>query len=991
MSDKPAPWWGAISLRDEVTSSGGAIDDVQMSLHNAVFGTQSIGAGRTPYADAAYFGAITHPTGSLVDLMAHVAVRLGASGSTQTSAVWRLDQAMGGGKSHGLIGLWHLAMHPEALIATDLGTKVMTAADAIAGPGQVLADLGDPICVVLDCDNTTATAENFGPANRLGERFLWRLFNADVSRYESFREHITNKAKLAEALRSTDRPVLILIDEIMDYIRATAASDPDGSVLDMAFLRALLDVVNDVANCAAVVVMIASDKDNMVMSKVGAEHRVELEDLLTRNARTTSVTGGGDFAEIIGRRLFAQRPSVEATGDVASRFLNEMRGAWETKVFKKLSGYSESQFRSEVARCYPFHPELISLAEDEWAQHAGFQRVRSMIRVFASAAHEQSHRASSGDWTPELIGSGDLPLQSNQLRESLLSSGLVADERTQANLREVASVDIVDLHNPQRGAAHRLDAEREEGWTQHNPRAAERMATALFVRSLCPRSGGARGATESELFAASFVPNGAYGPGDAETVAAELLETERGAASVDALPGKGGTAKRWVFETRKTLAMLTRAEKKTVSDRDRDHAITERAFALASSGPFDKIIHVDGGDASDKGAAAQHCVDVLSGAGIDNKHQTRLVILDSRWFSLFNGDDSATRKAITAAMGVGPNPISVQWASSAVFACANTAVRAQARGLASEWIARNRVAEHPAVKADSDTHRQAQEDVREAGKRLDDMVKQCYKHIIYLAPKGEYERSVEFVRLSKDTQSALNGSDVWEELRERSKVFNPGEFTRNALLHNLRDNDYGRPISEIRDAFWSNPHKPLLPDGAAELREAIFDAIGKGDIELVSSDGDVYSVHSGNEINLAVTSIRIRRADLSEPSSHGVKPSPSPSVANDTHSPLSRPEDATDIDDSTRQSNEADSQPDGRNTQVRHWQLTLNTNTAVNPDDPDDDLVNLLRELSNRLEEGKIAHITQTTLITLKGEQSDADSLEGLAKEAGTAVNVIKM
>ena len=102
MPDQLAPWWKVISLRNEVISSGGAIDDVQMSLHNAVFGTQGIGAGRTPYAEATYYGAITHPTGSLVDLMAQVAVRLGAPGSTQTSAVWRLDQAMGGGKSHGL-------------------------------------------------------------------------------------------------------------------------------------------------------------------------------------------------------------------------------------------------------------------------------------------------------------------------------------------------------------------------------------------------------------------------------------------------------------------------------------------------------------------------------------------------------------------------------------------------------------------------------------------------------------------------------------------------------------------------------------------------------------------------------------------------------------------------------------------------------------------------------------------------------------------------
>ena len=993
MSDATARWWEIIDLRDEVTTSGGAIDDVQMSLHNAVFGKDGVGAGLTPYADAAYFGSITHPTGNLVELMARVAVRLGVPGSTQTSAMWRLDQAMGGGKSHGLIGLWHLAAHPQELAATDLGRKVMTAAESIAGEGSVRADLGNPICVVLDCDNTTADTENFGPARRLGERFLWRLFDKNGHRYDAFKDHVTNKAKVAEALSSTGRPVLILIDEIMDYIRVAAASDPDGAALDMAFLRALLDVVNNVPNCAAVVVMIASDKDNMVMNEAGAAHRVEMEDLLTRNARTTAVTGGGDFAEIIQRRLFTERPSKEITDATADRFLDELRGAWETKVFKKLSGWSRSEFRSRVARCYPFHPNLIALAEDEWAQHAGFQRVRSMIRVFASAAHEQARRAAAGEWAPELIDSGDLPLRSNQLRESLLSSGLVADEKTQANLREVASVDIADRHNPERGAARRLDTVREEGWARHNPRAAERMATALFVRSLCPRAGGARGATEAELFAASFVPSGAYGTGDAETVAAELLETEAGAASVDALPGRGGAPKRWVFETRKTLAMLTRAEKKTVSDRDRDRAITKRAFDLATSGPFDSIVQADGGDAPTKGATTQACVDVLSQAGIDNKHQTRLVILDSRWFSLFNGDDTATRESATAAMGVGPNPMSVQWASSAVFACANTAIRAQARGLASEWLARQRVAQHPTVKADKDMHKQAQEETREAKKRLDSMVRQCYKHIIYLAPKGDYERSVSFLRLSKDTQSALNGSDVWEELREYRKAFNPGEFNSKALLHNLRDNDYGCPISEIRDSFWSNPHKPLLPSGASELQDAIYDAIASGDIELVNPDNVVYPVHGRGDINLAAGN-RIRRATCPTCSKPARDCEGHPTCDKCGKPPADctcAPNDTREGESSTDEPGEDSPTASDPTVQVRHWQLTLNINTSVNPDDPDADLVHLLRELSNRVEEGVITHINQTTQVTITGEQDDADALQDLAKDAATAVNVIQL
>ncbi len=45
----------------------------------------------------------------------------------------------------------------------------------------------------------------------------------------------------------------------------------------------------------------------------------------------------------------------------------------------------------------------------------------------------------------------------------------------------------------------------------------------------------------------------------------------------------------------------------------------------------------------------------------------------------------------------------------------------------------------------------------------------------------------------------------------------------------------------------------------------------------------------------------------------------------------------------------------------------------------------------NRLEEGEIAHINQTTQITITGEQDVADNLEDLAKEAGTGVNMIQL
>ena len=705
------PWWQTMKLRPEIAAAGGT-DDVRMSLHDAVFGTKGALTASSPYSDPAAYAAVTHPSAGLVELMARIALRLAGPAPVPQTAVWRLDQAMGGGKSHGLVGLYHLAAHPRQLAGTDLGTEVHGRIEEIAGKTKIANDLDNPLCVVLDGDNVTADTEDFGPARSLGERFLWRLFETDYEKYKAFAGHTPNKAKLAEALRSVGRPVLLLVDEIMDYIRFTAADDHAAAVKDMAFLRALLETVNNVERCAAVVVMIDSEFDSMELTESGAGLRGELEDLLLRNARTMPVTAGGEFAEIIQRRLFESPPPERVVAVTAEAFTAASeKGSWGAKVFNRPGRGAAGGFAGRLGRCYPFAPELIELAENEWSHHAGFQKVRSTIQVFAAAVHELTQRAAAGQWSPPLIGSGDLPLDSPAARDALLHSGLVSEGRTAPNLREVASTDIADPQRPARGTARSIDAARDEGldWAAANPHAAQRAATALFARSLCPRPGGARGATEAELHAAAFVPDAAYTYGEAELVL-QSLEPPAGLVSVEIVAGKNkNSPRRWYFETRNTLTMLTRAARESVPSAERDKAITDRAFALAdnSSGPFDRVVRVDGGPVPETPGAAvstKACINVLKAAGIDNKNQTRLVVLDSRWFSLFNGDDSATRKALEAAMGLGPKAMSVAWASSAVFACAHTASRAQARSIAAEWLAWRAVAEMDSVRDDPDMH-----------------------------------------------------------------------------------------------------------------------------------------------------------------------------------------------------------------------------------------------------------------------------------------------
>lgn len=862
MTSTITPWWQTMQLREEVRAGQGRIDDVQMSLHGAVFG--NAGGNPVPYASASYYGEITHPAGSLVALMSQIVLRLGVQDSNLARAVWRLDQAMGGGKSHGLIGLWHLAESTPTLAGTDLGKAVFAHAAEISGEGAIAGDLGKPICVVLDCDNPEPRVEHDGPAQTLGERFLWRLFDGAHKKWLAYKDYTASKAKLADALAEVGRPVLILIDEIMDYLRWASNKSEKLALDDMAFLRGLLDTVNDVPNCALVLVMIASDKDRIVVNELGQRCRAELEDLLIRNGEATTVSSGGDFAEIIRRRLFENAPPVEITAATAKHFSSAMAGAWTKDVFGKIGGV-DTNFRNSVHRSYPFHPTLIDIAENEWSLHTGFQRVRSTIQVFAATVFSLTARAARGEWVPALIGPGDLPMAERNVRDALLDSGLVTDQRTQASLREIAAVEITDPDHADRGTARLLDLNRpDQGWNAENPRAAERAATAMFVYSVSPRPNAKRGATETEIRAASFVPVNSYGPGDAEVVLAELFHADNGLVAFDMVKGAGGQPPRYRFETEKTLAMHARAEREAVTEFERDEAVATVAFNLATSGAFDAVLRVDGNGSPIVGTkpGVDSLVSLLEGAGLDDKHKTRLVVLDSRWFSLLNGIDSETRSAVEAALGVGPKKLAVSWASSCVFACVNTQRRGHARGIATEYLAWKRVASLDAVGANPELKAQADEQRAEAERRLKKAVREAYQHILYLGEDAVGSREVRSIRLQKENQSALDGQIVWAELADADKVFGVGQFDAKALRHNLRDQDWGKPLSEIRDSFWNTPRLPLLPGGDADLRSAVYSAAQAGDLLLVGADGQARTVMTSADINLGASGIRIQKPGL---------------------------------------------------------------------------------------------------------------------------------
>ncbi|MEO5875005.1 MAG: hypothetical protein ABIS86_04360, partial [Streptosporangiaceae bacterium] len=321
---EPIRWWQALELREEILDAAGRPEDVQVSLYRVVY---EQGANKPQYANTDYYGKITQPTSQLVDLLARIAIRLGGGTKyEQGAALTRLDQGMGGGKSHACIGAWHLAKNPTALAAQDIGRQVFEQAEAALGQ-KLPKDLNRPQVVVLSCDNMTPggtdPAQDGQWAYNLYERFLWRLFDGlddQRDRYESFKPHFASKAKIGEAIQSLNRPVLIIIDEVLNYIGDGLEGKGSETLAaqDMAFLRALTETVTSVPHVSMVVVMINSEKDHTTLRGGGEARRADLESYLQRQGPVaTSVNENADFSAILRRRLF-DKPASEASVDAAA-------------------------------------------------------------------------------------------------------------------------------------------------------------------------------------------------------------------------------------------------------------------------------------------------------------------------------------------------------------------------------------------------------------------------------------------------------------------------------------------------------------------------------------------------------------------------------------------------------------------------------------------------------------------------------------------------
>jgi hypothetical protein len=188
----------------------------------------------------------------------------------------------------------------------------------------------------------------------------------------------------------------------------------------------------------------------------------------------------------------------------------------------------------------------------------------------------------------------------------------------------------------------------------------------------------------------------------------------------------------------------------------------------------------------------------------------------------------------------------------------------------------------------------------------------------------------------------------------------------------MSQTDYGRPLNELRDLFWSSPRLPLLPGGDADLQLAIFQGVKDGKLRVVGDDGTERTVTRPGDIAVGSGALRLDWPAVSEVVeggggdglAPGGEPRPGPGTRPDEHFVKPRP--AT----------------TGPHKEV---QVSFSVNAGLREKDRQQAIWNLLYGLAVRVDEGA-SHIQATVKIVLP--EAAVEEFKRLAAEAGVTVSV---
>jgi len=377
------PWHKVVKIRTDLKSG-----DLSLNIFAADLYDVAMGKAKPVYQEPEDFFSLTYPTFNLRELAKDVVLRLAGKSD---KAVRQLELTYGGGKTHSLITLWHLASEPDKLpdlpavkeFIEHIGMKPPRARIAVLPFDKLDAEKG---MEVRGPKGETRWLKNpwsviaFQIAGAEGLRLL-HPDDKDEERDSAPAENLMTE--LLALPQKEGLATLILIDEVLMYAREKVGKDPawQGRLLD--FFQYLTQAATKVERCAMIASLLATDPRKS--DTLGKEITRDLYAIFRREREEgVQPVLKEDVAEVLRRRFFVA-DSIRNREDFRSHVVAALKGISDLDDQTRKDGKAAEQ---RFVASYPFHPELIDVFYSKWTNLEGFQRTRGVLRTFALALRE---------------------------------------------------------------------------------------------------------------------------------------------------------------------------------------------------------------------------------------------------------------------------------------------------------------------------------------------------------------------------------------------------------------------------------------------------------------------------------------------------------------------------------------------------------------------------------------------------------------------------
>lgn len=447
-------WYKTATPRKEVREGRSFNpDEFAIALEQVVGGTAP-----EDYNDPLKFFSRTCFTRALREHAGMVLRRL-AGETSNTAPVLTLITQFGGGKTHTLTTLFHIAKHGDVLYRNAETSDMLSQAE---------------LPVVENVQVATFVGNAWDP--RDGQETPW----IDIARQLAGDAGVTalgptakttppGTESLLNVFKAANGPVLILMDEVLNFYNRHR----NMAEQSYAFFDNLNRAITGMTHAAMV---ISLPRSQVEMTDWDLQWQEKITKVVRRVAKDLIANDEAEIAEVVRRRLFedlgaerTRKAVAKAHADWCFERRAQLPAEWTAVDTAATETKAREFLRDRFEACYPFHPATLSVFQRKWQALAQYQQTRGTLAMLAQWVSLVYHEGYEQARREPLITLGRAPLESQEFR------AIVLGQLGETRLIAAIDADIAGQH----AHARALDADSKGALRGIH----RRVATAILFES----------------------------------------------------------------------------------------------------------------------------------------------------------------------------------------------------------------------------------------------------------------------------------------------------------------------------------------------------------------------------------------------------------------------------------------------------------------------------------------------------------------------------